>query len=297
MSQTDDTIAPPTPPLAGRVALVTGGGSGIGRATGLALCRAGAAVVVVDRDQPSADRVAAEIESVGGRALGVVADVADEAAVEAMVGAAVDTFGRLDVLHNNAADSDPALMMRDGAVADMDVEAWDRTLRVNLRGPMLGCKHAIPVMLRQGGGAIVNTSSASGLVGDLGRSAYAASKAGLQSLTLSVAAQYGDRGIRCNAIAPGVIETPALAANVPPAQVDVYRRNTLSPRLGRPEDIAAVVVFLASDAAAFVTGQVLSVDGGMLSHHPAMAEIRRLAEADVRSDVGDTGAAREAGKG
>ncbi len=281
MSSTDSAPEAPALPLAGRVALVTGGGSGIGRATGLALFRSGAAVVLADRDHDAAERVATEIEGLGGQARGVVADVAEESDVEAMIGAAIDAYGRLDVLHNNAADSDPALMSRDGAIGGMEVEVWDRTLRVNLRGPMLGCKHAIPIMLKQGGGVIVNTSSASGLVGDLGRSAYAASKAGLQSLTLSVAAQYGDRGIRCNAIAPGVIETPALVANVPTEQVDVYRRNTLSPRLGRPEDIAEVVAFLASDAAAFLTGQVIPVDGGMLSHHPAMAEIRRLNEGGV----------------
>jgi len=288
LSSTDSVPEAPALPLAGRVALVTGGGSGIGRATGLALFRSGAAVVLADRDHDAAERVAMEIEGLGGQARGVVADVADESDVEAMIGAAIDAYGRLDVLHNNAADSDPALMSRDGTVGGMDVEVWDRTLRVNLRGPMLGCKHAIPIMLKQGGGVIVNTSSASGLVGDLGRSAYAASKAGLQSLTLSVAAQYGDRGIRCNAIAPGVIETPALVANVPTEQVDVYRRNTLSPRLGRPEDIAAVVAFLASDAAAFLTGQVISVDGGMLSHHPAMAEIRRLNEGGfLRESTGE----------
>jgi NAD(P)-dependent dehydrogenase (short-subunit alcohol dehydrogenase family) len=281
LSSTDSAPEAPALPLAGRVALVTGGGSGIGRATGLALFRSGAAVVLADRDHDAAERVATEIEGLGGQARGVVADVAEESDVEAMIGAAIDAYGRLDVLHNNAADSDPALMSRDGAIGGMEVEVWDRTLRVNLRGPMLGCKHAIPIMLKQGGGVIVNTSSASGLVGDLGRSAYAASKAGLQSLTLSVAAQYGDRGIRCNAIAPGVIETPALVANVPTEQVDVYRRNTLSPRLGRPEDIAEVVAFLASDAAAFLTGQVIPVDGGMLSHHPAMAEIRRLNEGGV----------------
>ena len=123
---------------------------------------------------------------------------------------------------------------------------------------------------------IINTSSASGLTGDMVRAAYAASKAGLGSLTQNVAVQYGKHGIRCNAVAPGVIATPALEANVPKAAVEVYIENTLTPRLGRPEDIAAAVVFLASDAAAFITGQVLSVDGGILAHHTAMAGIRRL---------------------
>jgi NAD(P)-dependent dehydrogenase (short-subunit alcohol dehydrogenase family) len=186
-----------------------------------------------------------------------------------MVAAAIERYGRLDILHNNAAAVDPALLRRDGEVAAMEVEVWDRTFAVNLRGPMLGCKHAIPRMLERGSGAIVNTSSAAGWAGDLTRSAYGASKAALEALTRYVATQYGKRGIRCNAIAPGVIATPALAANVPREQMAVYERTQLTSRLGVPEDIAAAVVFLASDDGAFVTGQTLRVDGGLLVHHPA----------------------------
>jgi NAD(P)-dependent dehydrogenase (short-subunit alcohol dehydrogenase family) len=261
--------------LAGRVAIVTGAASGIGRATALALAREGAAVVVADLNAEGARQVASEIEAAGGRARGQAADVANEASVAAMVEAAVETFGGLDVLHNNAAASDPALMGGDGEVTALSLETWERTLAVNLRGPMLGCKHAIPRMLERGGGAIVNTSSATGLTGDLVRTAYGVSKAGLDGLTRYVATQNGKRGIRCNAIAPGVIATPALAANVPPELIAVYERSHLTPRLGTPEDIASMVVFLASDEAAFITGQVLSVDGGLLAHHPAVAEMRQ----------------------
>ena len=267
--------APTTPVLEGRVALVTGGASGIGRATCEALGRAGASVVVADLNGEGAEAVARALHADGITALGVAADVGDEASIEAMIEAAVAEFGGLDILHNNAADSDPELISRDLAVAEMDATVWDRTMRVNLRGPMLGCKYAIPHMIARGGGSIVNTSSASGLTGDFARSAYAASKAGLRSLTESVAAQYGKEGIRSNAIAPGVISTPALEANVPADQVAIYAENTLTPQLGRAEDIAAVVVFLASEAAAFITGQMISVDGGLLAHHPAMAEIRK----------------------
>ncbi|MBK7948862.1 MAG: SDR family oxidoreductase [Deltaproteobacteria bacterium] len=269
-------LGPETFSLANRVAIVTGGASGIGRATCLALSAAGAAVVVADLNADGARKVAGELEARGGRAHAQQVDLGDEASIAAMVEAAVRVFGGLDILHNNAADSDPALMAADGAIVDLTTEVWDRNMRINLRGPMLGCKYAIPHMIRRGGGSIINTSSASGLTGDVIRAAYAASKAGLGSLTQNVAVQYGKQGIRCNAVAPGVIATPALEANVPKAAVEVYVENTLTPRLGRPEDIAAVVVFLASDAASFVTGQILSVDGGLLAHHTAMAGIKRL---------------------
>ena len=261
--------------LEGRAAIVTGAASGIGRATALALAAEGARVLVADLDAAGAETVVAEITEAGGEARAQAADVADERSVSAMVAAAVDAFGRLDILHNNAAASDPAIMARDLELTEMDVDVWDQTLAVNLRGPMLGCKHAIPHMLASGGGAIVNTSSASGLVGDLTRAAYGASKAGLDSLTRYVATQYGKRGIRCNSIAPGVIATPALEANVPSEQLEIYLRSHLTPRLGRPEDIAAAVVYLVSDDAAYVTGQTISVDGGLLAHHPAVGELRR----------------------
>jgi NAD(P)-dependent dehydrogenase (short-subunit alcohol dehydrogenase family) len=245
-----------------RVAIVTGAASGIGKATANALALAGASVLVADLNEEGA---AATAEEMTGRELRVKG-----------CQAAVSHFGGLDILHNNAADSDPMLMSRDLSVTELTSEVWDRTMRVNLRGPMLGCKYAIPHMIERGGGAIINTSSASGLTGDTSRSAYAASKAGLQSLTQSVAVQYGKQGVRCNAIAPGIIATPALHANVPSEQVEVYAGSTMTARLGVPEDIAATVVFLASDAAGFITGQILSVDGGLLAHHPAVSEIRNL---------------------
>jgi NAD(P)-dependent dehydrogenase (short-subunit alcohol dehydrogenase family) len=257
--------------LEGKVALVTGAASGIGFASAFALAREGARVVVVDIAELGAKQAAAAIADAGGEAIGVIADVAEEGDVEAAVVAAVETYGGLDIVHNNAAASAPEIMGRDLDIVNMDVEIWDRVMGVNLRGVMLGCKHAIPRLIERGGGSIVNTSSAAGLTGDLSRPAYGASKAGVNSLTQNVATLYGKRGIRCNAIAPGVIETPSVIANLTPELVATYAQSTLTPRLGRPEDIANAVVFLASDESAFITGQVLSVDGGMLSHHPTYA--------------------------
>ncbi len=261
--------------LEGKTAIVTGAASGIGRATALAMVSEGAAVVVADLDGVAAERVVAEIADLGGRGLAKETDVSDEASVVAMVEAAVKGFGGLDLLHNNAADSSPEMQSADGEVTGLDVVVWDRALAVNLRGPMLGCKHAIPHMLERGGGVIVNTSSGAGLTGDVVRTAYGVSKAGLDSLTRYVATQYGKRGIRCNSIAPGAISTPSLEANVPPEQIAIYERNHLTPRLGRPEDIAATVVFLCSEDADFITGQVVCVDGGMLAHHPTYSELTR----------------------
>jgi NAD(P)-dependent dehydrogenase (short-subunit alcohol dehydrogenase family) len=258
------------------VAIVTGGGWGIGRARARALAAAGAAVLVADLARERAEQVASEIAARGGRAAAQAVDVADEASVAAMIAAAVARFGGLDVLHNNAAATDWSILGGDGELTQLDLAIWERSLAVNLRGPFLGCKHAIPEMLKRGRGAIVNTSSASGQTGDLVRTAYGVSKAGVDGLTRYVATQYGKRGIRCNAIAPGVIETPALRQNVPPEQIALFERHHLTQRLGTPEDVAAAVAFLASDDAAFITGQVICVDGGLLAHHPTVAEVRAL---------------------
>jgi len=267
-------------PLNNRVAIVTGAASGIGRATASALAEAGAAVGVADLNLDGAEDVADSIRAAGFRAAALLVDVAEEDSIAAMVAEAVQRFGGLDILHNNAAASGAEIVGRDGEITELDVEIWDHTMQVNLRGPMLGCKHAIPHMLERGGGSIIQTSSASGLRGDLARAAYGSSKAGLDSLTRYVAAQYGKQGIRCNSIAPGVISTPALEDNIPAEALDAYLRSTLTPRLGRPEDIASAVVFLASDQSAFITGQVLSVDGGTLSQHPSVPALREQLPSD-----------------
>jgi len=255
----------------GKAALVTGAGGGIGAACALMLAREGAAVAVADIDLAAAQRTVALIEKAGGRAIALRVDMGDEASVIAMVDAAAQALGGLDILHNNAADTRLS-GTRDSAVEKVDTGVWDDILRINLRGTMIASRAAIP-HLRKRGGAIINTSSNAALAGALSHSAYSASKAAINSLTQSIATQHGKEGIRCNAVSPGLIVTPATQDSYAASGVgDIMLRHQLSPRLGRPEDIAAAVVFLASDEAAFITGQVICVDGGSLAHQPYVAD-------------------------
>ena len=255
----------------GKVAIVTGGGSGIGRASCELLAREGAAVVVADLDAASAERVARGIVDAGGRAIAQPVDVELEASIEAMVRAAVAAFGGLHVLYNNAADTSLRAMEQDGALLDVSSETWDHVLAVDLRSVFLGCRYAIPRMLEAGGGSIVNASSNQSLAGDLSQTAYAAAKAAINTLSLSVATQYGRQGIRCNVVSPGPIRTPAFDRACPPEVALELTRHSLVPRLGRPEDLANAVLFLASDESSYVTGQIIRVDGGQLAHLPHYA--------------------------
>jgi NAD(P)-dependent dehydrogenase (short-subunit alcohol dehydrogenase family) len=256
-----------------RVALVVGGGRGIGRAAAQRLASEGAVIAVADILERNAQSTAEKIAAAGERAIGLAVDVASEASVIEMVDAVVDAFGRIDILHNNAADTRPEILGRDGDVLSMNIDLWDQTMAVNVRGPMLTCKHVLPHMLRHSRGSIINTSSASGLTGDLIRTAYAASKAALNSLTWSIATMYGKQGIRCNAIAPGLVLSERHQADDPDATQFALSHH-LTTRVGQPDDIAAAVAYLASDDAAFVTGHVLSVDGGLLVHMPMVAQQR-----------------------
>jgi NAD(P)-dependent dehydrogenase (short-subunit alcohol dehydrogenase family) len=252
--------------LVDRVAIVTGGGGGIGGATAQALAREGASVVVVDIDEPAAERVVGEIEEAGGRAMAVRADLSDEPQVISAIAATTARFGRLDVLHNNAALTDSDFLNRDTAVTDLPLEVWERTMAVNLRSQMLTCKHAVPEMARGGGGSIINMSSGASLKGDRTRTSYGVSKAGVNALTMYVATSHGKKGVRVNTIVPGLIITDAVRAHLDDKMLAGLGKATLTPYLGQPDDIADLVVFLASDESRYITGQMIAIDGGMSAH-------------------------------
>jgi NAD(P)-dependent dehydrogenase (short-subunit alcohol dehydrogenase family) len=251
-----------TTALSGRVAVIVGAAGGIGAATARRLAAVGAQVVLADLDLGRADRVAAQIRASGGLATGVAVDVADESSVQSLMKEAVDRFGAIDMLHNNAASLARVEPEGDGDAVSINLDKWDSALRINLRGMLLGCRHAIPVMLRNGGGAIVNTASVSGVAGEAARVAYTASKAGVLGLTRHVALRWGRSNIRCNAVAPGLTLTEtALTSLTPSAQQAVLQRLP-RPRLATPDDIAHVVAFLLSPEAFVVQGQILLADGG-----------------------------------
>ena len=245
--------------FAGKVAFVTGAANGIGRATALAFAREGASVVVADLSEQGNRETARMIEAAGGRALAVRCDVSREEDVKAALDQAVETFGRLDFAFNNAGVEQPLT-----PVADLTEEAWDRIVDVNLRGVFLCMRHEIPLMLEQGGGAIVNTSSGAGVKGIAGQAAYCAAKFGIVGLTKAAALDYAKAGIRVNAVCPGIIETPMMdrfSGGTPEGRARVVAQEPVG-RMGRPEEIAAAVVWLCSDAAAFVVGHAMVIDGG-----------------------------------
>lgn len=252
--------------LDGRAAIVTGGAGGIGEATALALAREGASVVIVDIDGDRAEQVARAITASDGTAFSVSADLSEETEVVAAIGAAVTRYGRLDVLHNNAAMTESDFLSRDTQVTDLSLDVWERTIGVNLRSQMLMCKHAIPEMVRDGGGSIINMSSGASLKGDRTRTAYGVSKAGVNTLTMYVAASHGKEGVRVNTIAPGLIITDAVRAHLTDRMLAGLGRATLTPYVGEPADVANLVVFLSSDESRYITGQMISIDGGMSAH-------------------------------
>jgi NAD(P)-dependent dehydrogenase (short-subunit alcohol dehydrogenase family) len=243
-----------------RSVIVTGAGSGIGRETALRFAAEGASVTVADIDADGAGVTVAAIADAGGAARASITDVSDSAAVEAMVDGALQAYGRLDVLHNNAYWA-PLYT----PVTETTDEQWARTIGVTLTSVYLGCKFAIPPMIEAGGGAIVNTASTAALVASPLFAAYMAAKAGVLGLTRSVAFDYGKQGIRCNAVCPGLTRTAATdRVFADPERVEWLTSKIVLGRAGEPGDIAAAVLHLASDDAAWTTGQHLVVDGGRL---------------------------------
>jgi NAD(P)-dependent dehydrogenase (short-subunit alcohol dehydrogenase family) len=260
--------------LEGKIAMVTGAASGIGRASAIRLARDGAVVMVSDINLPAAEQVVAEIRGAGGRAEAIHCDITEEDSIRAAVEHTAARFGRLDVLHNNAAYVPLEALEADVDILTIPTAIWDSIMQGTLRGTMLGCRYGVTQMLKTGGGSIINTSSMYGVGAFNRQPAYGVSKAGINMLTEYVATAFGRRDIRCNAVAPSMIKTPLLMSFIPEALLKLNEDATLTPFLGEPEDIANVVAFLASDDARYITGQVIRADGGSTAHLATYAAAR-----------------------
>jgi NAD(P)-dependent dehydrogenase (short-subunit alcohol dehydrogenase family) len=248
--------------LEDKVTIITGGASGMGRVAAGMFAQEGARIVLADVTEEAAEAAAADVRAAGGQATAVVADVSKENDARRMVDHAVATYGRLDVLYNNAGIMPAA----DHSVIDTDVETWDTVMAVNLRGVFLGCKYAIPQMLEQGSGSIINIASFVALVGcSVPQDAYTASKGAVISLTRSMAVQFAGRGVRSNAICPGPVETPLLMDWLVKDEEAKRIRLARNPtgRFGKPEEIVSMAIYLASDESRWTNGAALVVDGGI----------------------------------
>jgi NAD(P)-dependent dehydrogenase (short-subunit alcohol dehydrogenase family) len=266
-------------PLEGKVAIVTGAGLNdhglnIGGAIVEVMAQRGASVVAATRTLVDAERLVDRVRANGGSAIACHLDQGNEVSIRATVDLAVKEYGGLDIMINNATGMDDA-----DIDLDTPVEVWDKVFAINGRGVFLFSKFSLPLMLARGGGSIVNISSSSGVLGDVTRIAYGASKGAINTLTKSVATIYGKQGIRCNAITPGLILSSKAKKLLPEPMLQIFEKHTMVPHLGEPEHIAYLAAFLASDEAAFVTGAIMAADGGQQAHQPYAPELRALTSA------------------
>ncbi len=247
--------------LSGKVAVITGGASGIGKATALLFAEHGAKVVIGDFNSEAGEKTAHEIREKNSDCIFVKTDVTNPIEVEALMNTAVNEYGKLDVLFNNAGVSNQSVKL-----GDMEIEEWDRVVDINLKGVFLGMKYAVPLMIDGDGGSIINTSSVLGIKGKKLLAPYNASKAGVIALTKNAALDYGKKKIRVNAIAPGVIDTSIVDEwRNDERRWEIYTKSNALARIGQPEEVAKAVLFLASDDASYVTAATLLVDGGTIT--------------------------------
>jgi NAD(P)-dependent dehydrogenase (short-subunit alcohol dehydrogenase family) len=262
-----------------KVVIVTGGANGHGEAAARTFAKRGASVVIADKDGERTPLVVKAIEDDGGDAYGVVMNIRDEKQVADLVQRVVDRYGKINVLDNNAAAME--LVADDNELAKTSTELFSETLSINVMGTYFMCKYVIPHMVENGGGAIINISSISGILGETWHTAYNTSKGAIIALSLAVAAQYGKLGVRCNAVAPSFVKTRNVEEHAPPVYEDIYKRNSMTPFVADPQDIANVVVFLASDEARYMTGHVVYADGGIAAVNPILADLREVAAGEA----------------
>jgi NAD(P)-dependent dehydrogenase (short-subunit alcohol dehydrogenase family) len=258
--------------LANRVAIITGAAGGIGSATAARLAADGALVVMTDIN---ADLVASEAAKVAG-AVPMTVDLTREDDVKKVINQVIARFGRIDILHNNAAIQNDAQRQKDLDVVNLDVAAWDAAMAVNVRGAMMMSKYVIPHMIAQGGGSIIHSASGFGVQGESTLTAYGSSKAALIHLNRMIATQYGKQNVRSNCMVIGFVLTPLAVESTPNVVKDILLSHHLTPELGQPEDIANLVAFLASDESKFITGAAIPIDGGVTAHQPSYADFQKL---------------------